>query len=142
MKLRLDVLVVGVVAAMVVLGCSKPYHRQYLGAVAANHAKVQTLQLGMTRAEVEGLMGSGVLVDYKRIKLRNPHRYETMRVSDRKTVEILYYVTEGYVWNAPERSTLTPLIFENGRLAGWGWPFIENDKSKYVSGPAVAPDGR
>ena len=99
-------------------------------------------QLGMTRPEVEAMMGTGVLVDYKRIKLRNPHRYETMRVSDKKTVEILYYVTEGYVWNAPERSTLTPLIFENGRLAGWGWPFIQNDKSKYVSGPADVPEGK
>jgi hypothetical protein len=58
-----------------------------------------------------------------------------MKVSESKTVEVLYYVTDGRIWEDPETQTLTPLIFENGRLAGWGWTFLTPDKPKYVSGP-------
>jgi hypothetical protein len=125
-------------------GCSsRQYYDRYVAGVNANREHVQSLRIGMTRAEVEAAMGSGHIVDRRKIQLRNPYRVEMMRVSEAKTVEVLYYVTEGHVWENPETQTLTPLIFENGKLAGWGWAFLQRDQPKYVSGPAAAspPNG-
>ena len=123
-------------AVAVAVGCSsKEYVRQYQSGVAENRARLASLRVGMSRAEAEAAMGRGTTVSRKRIQLRNPYRSETMKLSDSRSVEVLYYVTDGRIWEDPETQTLTPLLFENGRLVGWGWAFLTPDKPKYVSGP-------
>jgi hypothetical protein len=142
MKPTAAILFASALCLTVAVSCSaKPYFHKYQAGVAANKERLQTLRVGMTRAEVEAVMGAGVVVNYKKIQLRNPYRYETLKVSDSKTAEVLYYVTDGRVWEAPETSTLTPLLFENDRLIGWGWAFVGRDKPKYVSGPPESSGG-
>ena len=72
-------------------------------------------------------MGSKPLTAYKdkeEIRIPNPYKSEFLKVRG-KSLEVLYYVTQikkdDGVFNKDE---LTPLIFENGKLIGWGWNYL------------------
>jgi len=134
---RRTVVAVLALAAVLTTGCpSKPYVLAYESAVSANRQKVDALRIGMTRAEVDAVMGSGELVNYKRIQLRNPWRTDVLRLDDGRVQEILYYVTTGYAWRGGrDQDQLTPILMENGRVVGWGWAFLAQDRPRYVSGP-------
>ena len=61
----------------------------------------------------------------------NPYRTETISDGE-KTLEVLYYYTDikrndGAITD----DELTPLVFDNGRLIGWGWSFLETNIQKY-----------
>ena len=49
-----------------------------------------------------------------------------------KIFEVIYYVTD--VKNDDGAITddeLTPLVFDEGNLIGWGWSFLQNNVQKY-----------
>uniref|UniRef100_A0A7C3V9R8 Outer membrane protein assembly factor BamE n=1 Tax=Desulfobacca acetoxidans TaxID=60893 RepID=A0A7C3V9R8_9BACT len=60
------------------------------------------LELNLSRAEVQRLLGP-------------PERTEGFRAGNRGII-VWYYLLE----NQPGRRVLTPLVFEDGRLSGWG----------------------
>lgn len=124
------------------LGCS-PAHRQDIR--AKNFQELKRLETGMSKAEVMEIMGTGTetvreniyyrgwLVGYHHIEVSNPFKSEVTVVEDR-TFEIVYYYTDmfgmhlGYWIPEPgdgvaTDKVLTPLVFEEGRLIGWGWDF-------------------
>lgn len=114
-------------------GCARPYVRQYERGVSANFRNLQSLRLGMTVQEVEQLMGNSHIVDYRRVQLRNPWRTESFRLEDGVEVLILHYVTQGYVWQGyDDRHSLTPVVFEDGRLTGWGWGYVERSRGRFA----------
>lgn len=137
MEPRRTALAVLMLAAALTTGCpSKPYVVAYESAVSANRQKVEALKIGMTRAEVDAVMGSGELVHYKKIQLRNPWRTDVLRLDDGRVQQVLYYVTNGYAWRGGrDQDQLTPVLLENGRVVGWGWAFVARDRPRYVSGP-------
>jgi hypothetical protein len=56
----------------------------------------------------------------------NPYRNETLTGKDGKSYEVLYYYTE--LKQRDDRITddeLTPLVFHDGKLIGWGYPFLD-----------------
>jgi hypothetical protein len=114
--------------------CSHTYVDTYQHGVTSNRQKVTSLQIGMPRSDVEKLMGSGDIVAHNRVRLTNPWRVEKLRTDNGKTIEILYYVTDGNTWGPwEEKQLLTPVILENERVVGWGWAFLEK-APRYVSG--------
>ena len=70
-----------------------------------NRSRMMLLKLGMDREQVLSVMGM-------------PYKNEACRTRGGQAVETLFYGT-GSTPVFPHAS-LTPLVFENGRLAGWG----------------------
>jgi hypothetical protein len=130
--------VAAAVVALTLGGCAQPYVRQYEAGVARNFQNLQTIRLGMSTAEVEQLMGPAD-VHYKRVQLRNPWRSESYRVRPDLEVRVLFYVTQGFVWHSQDdRFALTPVVFENGKVVGWGWGFLERRGNEFHAAPVAS----
>ncbi len=126
------------------LGCA---HVQTEDIRGRNVYNLKRLQIGMTEKQVGRIMGAdtetvqeavyyeGRLAGHQAIEVRNPYNVETRAVGD-KTYRVVYYYADlfggqrGY-WDTTYREAkvadhcLTPLVFENGRLIGWGQAFAE-----------------
>lgn len=101
-----------------------------------NRANLNRLSVGMKEQEAVELMGSdtvkfgNALVGYQTIT--NPFRAETLMSRDGQTFEVLFYWTDLKSRdNVMEKNELTPLVFSEGKLAGWGWTFLTQWASSY-----------
>ena len=94
---------------------------------------LRQVKIGMSQQEVVDLMGDHTVIGYEMEKskedaytpivLKNPYRLETLKVQD-KTLEAAFYYT--HVKQADDiiaDEELTPLVFQEGKLIGKGWPF-------------------
>ncbi len=90
---------------------------------------ILAVKIGMTYAEVKGLMGDTLIVGiqkddeglWQKTIINQPYRRENLRVKD-KTLEILYFVTsikkaDGTISD----DELTPLVFDGDSLVAKGW---------------------
>lgn len=124
---------VGALLLIATSGCSRPYVKQYQSAIDTNHRNVSRIELGMTRQQLDDVMGKGETVFHDRIRLTNPWHTEAMKIRGNIRVEILYYVTQGYAWKAYfDTSTLVPVVLENDRVVGWGREFLTRNSGRYV----------
>ena len=98
-------------------GCQRSYKTSYF--VEENRRNIARLQLGMRRKEVLSMMGD--------------KRAAAIGSTD-KTLEVWYYHTDIRVDPEvirDERKELTPLVFDNGTLVGWGWEFLDFNIEQY-----------
>ena len=99
---------------------------------------VSDVMLGASKQAVKSVMGGEVVVGYEKsdnasgtfvpLTLKNPVRVEYMESAGKK-YEVEYYFTQ--VKQADGNITddeLTPLVFDNGTLAGKDWAFLNNLK--------------
>jgi len=107
-------------------------------ATAGNRINLLKLSIGMSKQDAIGTMGTdtvkgwsvkdGSLYD---MLITNPYRSEILSGKE-KVLEVIYYVTD--VKNEDAAITddeLTPLVFDNGILLGWGWSFLDENIQKY-----------
>ncbi len=99
--------------------------------VQRNQAALTRLEPGMPRSEVEDTMESALYFlreggNRRRVRVPNPYRENAFERSDGSRAELLFYYTDK-VGNdgVVTEDELTPLALEEGRLVGWGWPFVE-----------------
>ena len=100
----------------------------------ANRRNLQKLSVGMTKEQAIATMGhkSGG-GRFGEPTVNSPYKSEILQGKD-KTFEVLYYYTdvESTVYTANPATILddelTPLIFDNGKLIGWGADFLEDIK--------------
>ncbi len=108
---------------------------------AENRQKTLLLKIGLTKNEVTALMGTKSATDSEWVGIlnggtmthtvNNPYRSETLQGKD-KVLEVLYYYTDVKRQdNAITDDELTPVVFDNGKVIGWGWGFLEDNKNKY-----------
>ena len=97
------------------------------------------ISIGMPKQEVINIMGTktktayyhGGLDNWAYITINNPYRSEILQGKD-KTLEVIYYVTDVKSYDgAITDDELTPLVFDNGILIGWGWSFLQDNIQKY-----------
>ena len=110
--------------------------------ITPNRESLLKLSVGMSKEEVTNIMpkGKGTVIPFagpytgligRGITINNPYRSETLQGKD-KTFEVLYYVTDVKKDdNAITDDELTPLVFDNGKLMGWGWSFLQDNAQKY-----------
>jgi hypothetical protein len=119
-----------------------------------NRERLNNLTVGMTKAEVLKAMGVESVQTYKKSalpskkaskkvsdeiraryrgkRINNPYRTEANRTPDGIYVEILlYYTDQQNSDGAITDDELTPLVVEDGVLAGWGWRFLDQNVEKY-----------
>lgn len=86
----------------------------------ANKENLKKLSVGMEKSAALQVMGTepsrGLFM-----WIDNPYRDETVTAKDGKRYEVLYYYTD--MKQRDDKITddeLTPLIFQDGKLVGWG----------------------
>jgi len=97
-----------------------------------NREKLAFLEPGMTKAEVIKIMGSERLGGGLGAEIRNPFKTETISLAGQAPVLVFWYYSE--VWSQNGRvdpDELTPVVFKDGKLEGYGWSFYE-DRYKHV----------
>ena len=104
---------------------------------AKNRLNLLKLSVGITKEEVLNIMGTETIktYDYGGPTINNPYRNEILQGKD-KTFEVLYYYTDkkndiGYYGVIITDDELTPLVFDDGKLIGWGWLFVQENIQKY-----------
>jgi hypothetical protein len=82
-----------------------------IGDADTNYNNMAVLKVGMDCQTVFTIMS-------------HPYRQEAYEL-DGDSYEILYYVTRATVLGQTRMvpRNVTPLVFKNGRLMGWGWPY-------------------
>jgi len=106
-----------------------------------NRQALPKISIGMTKEAVNTLMGTNTAEEkefvgllfggYKKQIVNNPYRTETLQGKD-KVLEVYYYYTD--VKSRDDAITddeLTPIVFDEGKVIGWGWSFLETNASKY-----------
>ena len=98
-------------------------------------------RVGMTKSEVLSILGEKAIVGYELkngqsypyqpIMLNNPYRTEILK-NNKISFEINYFFTgtqqsDGAITN----NELVPLIFENDKFIGQGWPSLNKIQSQY-----------
>lgn len=108
-------------------------------ATSPNRTNILKVSIGMTKSEVINIMGSAPTTAWgsdnfgirQSLTINNPYRSEILQGKE-KVFEVIYYVTDVKKDdNAITDDELTPLIFDNGKLIGWGWGFLEDNAQKY-----------
>jgi len=90
-----------------------------------NHENLQKLSTGMRKDVAMEMMGTEPAKGLFQW-VYNPHRTETVTGKDGKVYEVLYYYTD--LKQRDDKITddeLTPLVFEDGKLIGWGYSFLD-----------------
>lgn len=111
-----------------------------------NRENLNKLSLGMTKQEALKIMGTEtkqacppaplalISLGMSATQCQNissPYRTEILQGKD-KALEVLYYYTDiKKEDNAITDDELTPLVFDNGKLIGWGWTFLQDNAQKY-----------
>ena len=107
---------------------------------AATAEAPRAIMNGLSKEEVASVVGNSVVIgyeaptltsaDYQPITLANPYRVETLTARN-KSFEVQYYfagVKESDDVVTDEE--LTPYVFEQNKLIGYGWPFFKKFKEK------------
>ena len=116
------------VLLLLAVGCTSSLDRVR----TANRRNLMKLSVGMSKEQAMTIMGhkSGG-GRFGEPTVNSPYKSETVQ-SAGKTFEVLYYYTDidSAIYSAnPSVITedeLTPLVFDNGRLVGWGTKFLKN----------------
>ena len=110
-----------------------------------NRERLNKLEVGMFKQKVLEIMGTETIKTYVTSgwswlllrpnvpsgTINNPYRSETYN-TDKGTLEVLYYYTdEKAADGAVTDDELTPIVFKEGVLIGWGWGAIEDVEEKY-----------
>jgi len=113
-------------ATVALTGCAAPLRE--IGETTT--VKLATVEPGMTRDEVQTIMGT-TMVEAKRGQMVPcPYRADTIITSDGRTLEVLYYYT-GNAELKNERDhviqydELTPIVLENAVVIGGGWIYMQ-----------------
>ena len=97
-----------------------------------NRRNLLKLSVGMTKERAIATMGHTIGGGrFGEPTVNSPYKSEIIQAKD-KTYEVLYYYTDikSVVYTANpatiQDSELTPLVFDNEKLIGWGASFLEN----------------
>jgi hypothetical protein len=109
-------------------GCARLSRLRY-----ENNKNISKLSIGMSKDEAIAIMGNktagGRLGEPK---VGNPYKSAILQ-GENKTLEVLYYYTElkqAFYFRPVSRISddeLTPLVFDDGKLIGWGREFLEQN---------------
>ena len=128
MKKRLRATTMGLLAASAILsGCFATMVglRDFSEVTLENNARIMTLQRGMTPEQVIEHIGLS-----NNFRVPNPVRSEMYPAGDDIFRAFFFYSGTGLVASILD-SDLTPVVFKNESLDGWGWLYWESTAKQY-----------
>ncbi len=125
--MRLHGTIMGLLAASAILsGCFATMGlRDFSEVTLENNARIMTLQPGMTPEQVMEHIGPS-----SNSRIPNPFRSEMYPAGDDIFRAFFFYSGTGLVSSIPD-SDLTPVVFKNESLEGWGWSYWESTAKQY-----------
>jgi len=99
-----------------------------------NRTALNNLSSGLSIDEVKNLFGFGEVKTSDKGIITNPYRTGTIKDKSGNEFTILFYYTDNKgknIKNVINDQDLTPLVFQDDKLIGWGWTFIEDDLNKF-----------
>jgi len=127
--------------ALLLGGCSSITVKSEL--VDANNENLSKLSVGMSEAQVDKIMKKetyrfggvrvapmGVYYDAA-VTIKNPYKSETLQSKEETSLDVKYYFTsnKGKAKEIDDNN-LTPVVFEKGKMVGWGWDFLKEKTGK------------
>jgi len=106
----------GLVLIFLLSGCAGSTMMTQMEVTRHTRAMIN-LKIDMTPEKVIEVMG-------------NPNKTEMYRGKNSELILVYLYITEYPSWKRTE-ANYTPLIFENNKLAGWGWNYLNGTAQKY-----------
>ena len=127
MKMRLRGTTMGLLATSAILsGCFATMGlRNFSEVTLENNARIMTLQPGMTPEQVIEHIGPS-----SNSRIPNPFRSEMYPAGDDIFRAFFFYSGTGLVASILD-SDLTPVVFKNESLDGWGWLYWESTAKQY-----------
>lgn len=121
--------------AVGICGCATKAPLLRLSTIASqNNARLVNLSVGMNRDQAMAAMGTDAARTWcwlLTINVSNPYKSEILEGNGAK-FEVLYYYTNAGDWQCgASDDELTPLVFMDNSLIGWGQDFLRETKIKY-----------
>lgn len=107
-------------AALLLAGCANPYAIMRDG----NRAALAKVEIGMSKSQVESIMGSRS-AEGEGGRYENPYKREIIRGTDSQSYDVLYYYAQ-QIGERPIETGLTPVVFNEGRVVGIGWGYLDS----------------
>jgi len=134
-RLLMRYLMTILVACMVLSGCATTKQTQFVKPEkkgielrANNLENIAKLSIGMTKEDVLNVMGTETIRDdYRKRIYPNPWKTETVLDENKNIHLVIFYYTD--VKNSDGQITddeLTPLVFHEDILKGWGWSYLSS----------------
>ena len=101
-----------------------------------NRTNLNRISLGMSKSEVLNIMGTEtVRVFDSRKRINNPFRTEILSEGDKKYEVVFYYTDKkrnvSSVTGSITDDELTPIVFFNGKVEGYGWLYVKDNFKRY-----------
>lgn len=119
---------------------TKPLRMELEDMRALNRGNLKNLSLGMTKEQAMAAMGTRTFRDDedRDFLVPNPYRSESYQALDGTRYELLSYYTDFSASDSKlTKDEMTPLIFENGKLIGWGWVFVDKLDMRHATLPSA-----
>ncbi|MCX8011830.1 MAG: DUF3192 domain-containing protein [Desulfobacterota bacterium] len=108
---------------LLVWGCSSSLEQLR----TRNRENLLRLSLGMSKFDVLQIMGTETVES-----VNNPYRVETPKGKNGELYEVLFYHTDKKnKSDLISDSELTPIVFKDNSLIGWGWAFLSEIVPNY-----------
>jgi hypothetical protein len=90
------------------------------------------LSPGMSKQKVLSIIGTKTELDARGFRYTNPYRIDSVKNENGDLLEIMFIQTEekNGCLIAVSEDELTPLVFKNSELIGWGWSFLNQNTYK------------
>lgn len=119
---------------------TKPLRMELEDMRALNRGNLKNLAVGMTKEQAAAIMGTRTFRDDddRDFLVPNPYRSESYQALDGTMYELLSYYTDlNKSGSKLSKDEMTPLIFENGKLIGWGWVFVDKLDMRHATLPSA-----
>ena len=103
---------------VVLTGCAS-----YADFRSNNRANLTKVSKGMAKAEVIQIMGSDSVKEGRMDTFTNPYKSEII-ICNGGECEVYYYYTE-QKGNKDWETSVTPVVFKDGKVIGIGWRFLD-----------------
>ncbi len=131
-----------IMLSVLMIGCSVTIEQREIvedpSPSVRRFVSLHQVQRGLTSEEVKAVLGEQVIVgyempdsrtkQYKPVLVNNPQRVENFVQGSRTFVVEYYLVGINQSDGVTADNELSPLVYEGGKLIGWGWAFLNKAK--------------
>ncbi len=98
---------------------------------STNRSNLNKISLGMTKSEVLNIMGTKTISSFEGSIINSPYRSETTTHNGINYEIHFFYTDTKKSDNSITDDELTPVVYLNGKVVGYGWSYLKENIKKY-----------